>query len=299
MIDSTSIGQSRPSLKPVIIAVLASFLLGASVVGFLSWRGYFAIDDTGEIDFDSAPAVLATSDPTPTPTPEASETTQAEAAVERVEQTQGGIDQRLAAAEQRIARLDLQAQAAAGNAARAEGLLIAFATRRAIERGAELGYLGDQLRLRFGDAQPNSVQTVIEFARDPVTLDVLLARLDGLGPQLANTTDQPTFARLRNEISSLFVIRRETTPSPQPARRLERARMFLESGRVDRAIAEVEQMPGAESAAPWLADARRYERAQRALDLIETTAVREPRRLRDGEGRAIQQPGPAESADPA
>lgn len=300
MIDSTSAGRHRPSLKPVIFAVLASFLLGASVVGYLAWRGYFAIDDdTAEIDFGSEPAPLTTSQPVPSPTPSVGETTPAEAAVERVEQTQGGIDQRLAAAEQRIARLDLQAQAAAGNAARAEGLLIAFATRRAIERGAELGYLGDQLRLRFGDAQPNSVQTVIEFARDPVTLDVLLARLDGLGPQLANTSDRPTFARLRSELSSLFVIRRETTPSPQPSRRLERARMFLETGRVDRAIAEVENMPGAESAEPWLSDARRYERAQRALDLIETTAVREPRRLRDGEGRAIEQPGPAESADPA
>lgn len=299
MIDSTSTGRSRPSLKPVLFAVLASFLLGASVVGYLSWRGYLTSDDTGEIEFESEPAPLVTSEPSPGPTPVASQTTQAEAAVERVEQTQGGLDQRIAAAEQRIARLDLQAQAAAGNAARAEGLLIAFATRRAIERGAELGYLGDQLRLRFGDAQPNSVQTVIEFARDPITLDVLLARLDGLGPELTNTTEQPTFARLRDELSSLFVIRRETTPSPQPSRRLERARMFLESGRVDRAIAEVQQMPGAESAEPWLSDARRYERAQRALDLIETTAVREPRRLRDGEGRTIEQPGPAESADPA
>ena len=298
MIDSTSPGRSRPSLKPVIIAVLASFLLGASVAGFLAWRGYFTTDTSAEIDFDSDPQTIASSAPSPTPTPSASETTQA-AAVERVEQTQGGIDQRLAAAEQRIARLDLQAQAAVGNAARAEGLLIAFATRRAIERGAELGYLGDQLRLRFGDAQPNSVQTVIDFARDPVTLDVLLARLDGLGDQLVTSDDQPSIERLRRELSSLFVIRRETTPSPQPTRRLARARTFLETGRVDRAIAEVEQMPGAQNAASWLADARRYERAQRALDLIETTAVREPRRLRDGDGQPIQQPGPAETADPS
>ncbi|MGN3975497.1 mitofilin family membrane protein [Tsuneonella sp. SYSU-LHT278] len=294
-----STGRGRPSVKPVLFAVLASFLLGASVVGYLSWKGFFAQDDPVEIDFAGDPVGLESAAPEPSPTPSASESARAAAAVERVEQTQGGIDQRLAAAEQRIARLDLQAQAAAGNAARAEGLLIAFATRRAIERGAELGYLGDQLRLRFGDAQPNSVQTVIEFARDPVTLDVLLARLDGLGPELKATSKQPTFARLRNELSSLFVIRRETTPSPQPSRRLERARMFLESGRVDKAIGEVEQLPGAESAAQWLADARRYKRAQRALDLIETTAVREPRRLRDGEGRAIEQAGPAESADPA
>ncbi len=301
MVDSMSSGRSSPSVKPVLFAVLASFLLGASVVGYLSWNGYFARSEPAEIDFDTRPVALekATPEPSPNPTPSASESAKAAAAVERVEQTQGGIDQRLAAAEQRIARLDLQAQAAAGNAARAEGLLIAFATRRAIERGAELGYLGDQLRLRFADAQPNSVQTVIDFARDPVTLDVLLARLDGLGPELKATSKQPTFARLKNELASLFVIRRETTPSPRPARRLERARMFLETGRVDKAIGEVEQLPGADNAKQWLADARRYERAQRALDLIETTAVREPRRLRDGEGRLIEQPGPAENADPA
>lgn len=303
MVDSLSTGRGSPSIKPVLFAVLASFLLGASVVGYLAWKGYFAPSEPAEIDFDTRPVALESATPgavpTPDPTPSASESAKAAAAVERVAQTQGGIDQRLAAAEQRIARLDLKAQAAAGNAARAEGLLIAFAARRAIERGDDLGYLRDQLRLRFGDAQPNSVQTVIDFARDPVTLDVLLARLDGLAPELKATSKQPTFARLKNELASLFVIRRETTPSPRPARRLERARMFLETGRVDKAIGEVEQLPGAENAKQWLADARRYERAQRALDLIETTAVREPRRLRDGEGRSIEQPGLAETADPA
>lgn len=299
MIDSTYGARARPSIKPVLFAVLASFLLGALVVGYLAWQGWFKVGDAGTIaSVENSPAALATQPAPPSPAPSESEAAQ-DAALEQVEQTQGGIDQRLAAAEQRIARLDLQAQAASGNAARAEGLLIAFATRRAIERGAELGYLGDQLRLRFGDAQPNSVQTIIDFSRNPVTLDVLLARLDGLGPDLTATTGRPTFDKLRHELASLFVIRRETTPSPQPSRRLERARMFLESGRVDKAIQEVEQLPGAGSAAAWLADARRYQRARNALDLIETTAVREPRLLRNGAGQAIEQPSPAETAAPA
>ena len=64
-------------------------------------------------------------------------------------------------------------------------------------------------------------------------------------------------------------------------RRLDRARLFLESGRTDSAIAEVRNLPGAESAEGWLRDAERYAAAQRALDLIETAAVLEPRRLRD------------------
>lgn len=296
MYEHASARPARPSLRPVVFAVLAAFLLGASVVGYLSWKGYFDVGERPATATAKVPAALS-SDVLPTPLPSASETARAAEAVQRVAVTQGGIDQRLAAAEQRIARLDLQAEAAAGNAARAEGLLIAFATRRAIDRGTELGYLGDQLRLRFGDAQPNSVATVLEFARRPVTLDVLLARLDRLGEQLSSSGDQPAFARLGSELSSLFVIRRETTPSPQPSRRLERARMFLQSGRVDKAIGEVERLPGAANAAAWLADARRYERARDALDLIETAAVREPRLLRDGAGRSVEQLSPAEASD--
>lgn len=290
MNDYTTTGRQRSSLKPVLFAILASFLLGASAVGYLAWKGYFApkgpassADPTGQARLAAAPVV-----PVPSET--------AAAAVARVEETQGGLDQRLAAAEQRIARLDLQAQAAGGNAARAEGLLIAFAARRALERGTELGYLADQLRLRFGDAQPNSVQTVLDFARSPVTRDVLVARLDGLQPSLQRGSGRPSLGRLGEELSNLFVIRRETTPSPQPERRFERARMFLETGRVDRAIAEVQMLPGSSNAGEWIADARRYERAQRALDLIETAAVQEPRTLRNGAGQPVEQLSPAVAA---
>ncbi len=215
-------------------------------------------------------------------------------AVERVEEQQGGIDQRLAAAEQRLTRLDLQAQAAAGNAARAEGLLIAFATRRAMERGAELGYLADQLRLRFGDALPNAVDTIITTSRDPITTDQLVARLEGLGPVISQQRAQPSWDSFTRELSALFVVRRETSPSPQPRRRLDRARLFLESGRIDAAIAEVRNLPGADEAEPWIADARRFADSRRALDLIETAAVLEPRRLRDGAGNRIGQSSPAD-----
>lgn len=209
-------------------------------------------------------------------------------AVTRVAEQQGGIDQRLAAAEQRLARLDLQAQAAASNAARAEGLLIAFATRRAVERGAELGYLADQLRLRFGDQWPNAVATIIDFSRKPVRLDSLAARLEGLGPQLRERDQGPSFATLQRELSQLFVVRRESTPSPQPARRLERARWALEQGRYQTAIDEVRNMPGAAKAERWIADAERYRDVMRALETIETAAVLDQRGLRDGAGNPVQ-----------
>lgn len=284
--------STQGGLRPIVGAALASFLLGAAAVGY-----YAYLTDADEARpaqrAEPTPVANAAPDPIePTPSPSAT-ASEAAKAVARVAQQQGGLDQRLAAAEQRLARLDLQTQAASGNAARAEGLLIAFASRRALERGAELGYLADQLRLRFGDAMPNAVRTVIATSRNPITLDQLIARLEGLSPRLTEPSEMPLLERIGAELSQLFVIRRETAPSPQPERRLERARLFLESGRVEAAIAEVSNMPGAERAEGWVRDAQRYADAQQALDLIETAAVLEPRRLRDAEGNRIEQPSPA------
>ena len=291
MNNFTSARRKVPSVRPVMVAVLASFLLGGAIAGY----AVYTLTDRDEPA--TQPATVETqslASPTsePTPTPSASQA--AQEAVDRVAEQQGGLDTRLAAAEQRLARLDLQAQAAAGNTARAEGLLIAFATRRALEKGAELGYLADQLRLRFGDAMPNAVNTIIRTSRNPITLDQLIARLEGLSPKLAEPSSQNGFARFGEELSQLFVVRRESAPSPQPQRRLDRARLFLESGRTDSAIAEVRNLPGAENAEGWLRDAECYATLQRSLDLIETAAVLEPRRLRDGAGNRIDQPSPAE-----
>lgn len=297
---SSQVGRKTTPLRTILWATGGAFLLGASIVGYIAYRMDGNWDSVIKADPDTeivavADDTAAEPDPTPSPTETAAQAEAAEQAVERVAEQQGGLDQRLAAAEQRLAQLDLQTQAATGNAARAEGLLIAFATRRTMERGAELGYLADQLRIRFSDALPNAVNTVIQTARDPITLDELLARLEGLGPELSDSTEEPSFDRFRRELSELFIIRRESSPSPQPERRLERARYFLESGRVSAAIAEVKNLPGAASATAWIRDAERYAAAQQALDLIETSAVLEPRRLRDGEGNLIQQASPVES----
>ena len=74
--------------------------------------------------------------------------------------------------------------------------------------------------------------------------------------------------------------------------------MFLETGRYEAAIEEVQNMPGSDAAEDWISDVRRYAAAQRALDLIETAAVLEPRRLRDGSGERIDQPSPVVSPTP-
>lgn len=296
-------GQLRMRLRHVILLFTLAFLLGAGLVGWMAWRsGTFASLVEGvtiSSEADIAQSGVAPVDEEAAKLAEVSGDAVEEAVevVEKVAQAQGGFDQRLAGLEQRLARLDLQAEAAAGNAARAEGLLIAFAARRAVERGAPLGYLADQLRLRFGDARPNSVRTVIEFSRDPVTLDQLLARLVGLGPRLTKAPEEEgAWSRIKREVNSLFVIRRESAPSPAPMRRLERARLFLESGRIEAAMAEVRNMPGAPDARDWLVSAGRYAAAQAALDLIETTAVLEPRDLRDGRGNRVEQLSPASGA---
>ncbi|MEL7319024.1 MAG: hypothetical protein AAFN04_10345 [Pseudomonadota bacterium] len=311
MASKYSSRRKAPSLKGPLLASAASFLLGGAAVGYYFWSS------EDEVDQAEAPGAGATTAIAPSPTPddppsaaiapsptplvealeEAGTREEAVEAVTRVAEQQGGLDQRLAAAEQRLTRLDIQAQAAAGNAARAEALLIAFATRRLIERGDELGYLADQLRLRFGDERPNAVSTIIAFSRSdpPIRLDGLLARLDGLGPQLQETSEGPSWSAFQRELGELFVIRRESTPSSKPQQRLQRARFAMEQGRYRSAIEEVRGMPGAEKAEAWIADAERYAAAMEALENIETAAVLDQRGLRDGSGNRVSQPSAVDS----
>ncbi|WP_260581672.1 MICOS complex subunit MIC60 [Sphingopyxis sp. PET50] len=189
------------------------------------------------------------------------------------------LPERVAELEQRLSRITLEAASASGNASRAEGLLVAFAVRRALDRGLPLGYLDAQLRLRFGDDQPNAVKTIIETSRDPVTLEQLRAELDAIAPNLVGRSGDngSLWTGLRRELGELFVVRAAGTQSPRANERLERARRYLAGGMADKAIAEVEAMPGAAAAGEWLIDARRYHEARRALDLIETAAILEPR----------------------
>ena len=163
--------------------------------------------------------------------------------------------------------------------------------RRALDRGLPLGYLEAQLRLRFGDDQPNAVKTIIDTSRDPVTLEQLRAELDALAPELVGRSDGggSFWTGLRREVSELFVVRPAGTQSLRASERLDRARRYLAGGQVDKAIEEVQAMPGAAEAKDWLIAARRYHEARRALDLIETAAILEPR---DGPAAAMaRKPG--------
>lgn len=299
-------GRSRGfSMRTLILALIAAFVIGGGAI-LLLLSGDGPLGDGAVFRLRSEPVAVtgataeapagAESNLAPNAPVTAEETRQAVERVEQVVVQQGGLDQRVAAMEQRLTRLDLQAQAAAGNAARAEDLLILFATRRAIERGTELGYLSDQLRMRFGETRPNMVQAIVDASRAPVTLDQLMARLEGLDPALREMpADEDFLTRVGRELSQVFIVRTEDTPSPVTEQRLERAKRFLESGRIEAAVGEVEALPNAVAAEEWLADARRYALVQRALETLETAAVLEPRAVPDATGRSVMQTSPAAS----
>ena len=181
---------------------------------------------------------------------------------------------RIAALEIRLAAIESQAQAAAGSAGRADALLIAFAARRAIDRGVALGYLEPLLLERFGGTHRAAVSTIVTASRDPVRLDRLAADYAALGPLLrGGGPEEGWWDRFRRELGSIVSIHRADTPSPQPQARFDRAQARLESGEVDQALAETMRMPGADNAGPWVARARRYISAHRALDELESAAL--------------------------
>lgn len=259
-------------LGRVLAAMLVAFALGFAAAFWIGWEN--GMDWTRLLPGHAAAPVQSA-----TPT--------------------AGIDAHVAALEARLATLDRRADAAAGQAGRAEALLIAFAARRAIERGAPLGYLENQLKLRFGDALPNAVAAITGNARNPVTLDQLALGLDSLSAQLASTGGETGWERMRRELSGLFVIHNAPATNPaDPARQLGQARLLLREGRTADAIATVRTLP-INGRDQWIASATRYQELQRALDLLETTALVEPRELNDSTGnKVVVPPAPGETPVP-
>ena len=180
----------------------------------------------------------------------------------------------LAALEARTAAITGDAQAAGTQASRAEALLVAFAARRAVDRGLGLGYLEAQLRARFGATEPKAVAYVIQAARAPLTLGDLREGLATIGPDIASGAREGWAQGLRREFGSLVVLRKEGTPSPLPEDRLDRARRLLDAGQVEAARAEVARMPGAGQAGNWMEAAKRYITTRHALDILESDALR-------------------------
>ncbi len=304
---SPSTGKSNLT-RNILILMVVAFIGGAILTGWILSR-YNPFDSKSDAEIaavaSSKEAATAAADPATAlanridadgsvlPAPAQSAEAAAPALSPELERA---LAVRVADLEDRLSRINVQAQAASGNAARAEGLLIAFAARRALDRGSPLGYIDPQLRLRFGDAQPKAVTTIVNASRQPVTLEELEAGLDEIGPSLTSGAGGVGFwTEFKRELSELFVIRRQGTPSPAPQQRLLRAKRYVETGNVEAAIAEIEKLAGIEKdedALVWMEKARRYNEARRALDVIETAAILEPQQLRTAEGERVDQPSP-------
>ena len=281
--DADSRMKPRRSLFIVLFVPIAAFIAGVAGTGWLLTHWSQAAAYIG-----IKPAVQAAPAPagpplTVVPEPAAKAESEPERLVIDPE-----ISRRVMRLEQRLGQMDVQTRAAAGNADRAEGLLVAFAARRALDRGIGLGYLEGLLRERFGATQAQAVATVITASRRPITLQALQEGLQKAGPDLTGgSPSQSWWSAFKTELADLVTIRRATAPASMPADRLKRASLALEAGQVEIALTEVLRLPGRDKAGDWIVAARRYVAARHALDTLETAALLEPR------VRAAPAPAPA------
>jgi hypothetical protein len=183
-------------------------------------------------------------------------------------------DAKIASIEARLGAVENATQRAEGSAGRADALVVAFAARRAIDRGVALGYLENLLVDRFGPQHRAAVATIITASHQPVRLDDLIAEYDTLGPDLRRGGPQESWwTNVKREFGSLVEVHSADRPAANPESRYQRARQRLESGNVDQALAETMRLPGASRAGDWIAKARRYIAAHRALDEVESAAL--------------------------
>jgi hypothetical protein len=196
-------------------------------------------------------------EPSPAPQPDAS----AEAA-------------RIAELESRLNRVERSTQRVEGSAGRADAMLVAFAARRAVDRGVALGFLEPLLVDRFGDIHPRAVATIITGSHSPVQLNDLINEYRTLGPELRSSAPEDGWwTQFKRELGSLIELRRSDRPSNQPDARYQRALAQLQEGEVDSALAETMRLPGAPHAQAWVRKARQYVSVHRALDEIESAAL--------------------------
>lgn len=183
-------------------------------------------------------------------------------------------EQKIADLEHRLGRVENAAAAAQGSAGRADALVIAFAARRAIDRGVALGYLENLLVEHFGADHRAAVGTIITASHEPVRLDDLVAQFAVLGPDLRRGGPEDNWwTNFKRSLGDLVQIHSADRPASNPEARYERARQRLVAGDVEQALAETMRLPGAVRAGNWAAKARRYIAAHRALDEIESAAL--------------------------
>jgi hypothetical protein len=183
-------------------------------------------------------------------------------------------DERVAQLEARLARVENATQRTESFAGRADALVVAFAARRAVDRGVALGYLENLLVDRFGGQHQRAVATIITASHQPVRLNDLIAEYETLGPDLRRGGPQDSWwTNFKRELGELVEIHPADRPSPSADARYNRALQRLSAGDVDQALAETMRLPGAAHAESWIGKARRYIATHRSLDEIESAAL--------------------------
>jgi len=181
---------------------------------------------------------------------------------------------RVSLLEARLAQVESATARAEGSAGRADALLVAFAARRAIDRGVSLGFLEPLLAERFGASHPQAVATIVTAARRPVRLDQLTAEFTLLAPQLKSVPPEAgLWQAVQRELGGLVSIRRADQPSHRAVPTYDRAASRLAAGQVDQALAEAMRLPGIAAAPGWVNNARTYVASHRALDQLEGAAL--------------------------
>ena len=181
---------------------------------------------------------------------------------------------RIAQLERRLSQVENATERAEGFAGRADALVVAFAARRAIDRGVALGYLEPLLLDRFGTQHQAAVATIVTASHHPVRLNDLIAEYETLGPELRRGGPQDSWwTGVRRELGSLVQVHRADQPAMNPDARYTRALQRLSTGEVDQALAETMRLPGAARAGTWVVKARSYIATHRALDEIESAAL--------------------------
>lgn len=279
--DPSAAGTARLSRSALIGLLVLAFVAGVIATGWLLTRtGWGA---------DAAAADVVAAEPAPAPDPATPALARLADSVDPVSGAltrPGGADaaqlkaappagslgplgEQVGTLEARLATIRTAADQAEGDARRAEAMLLAFAARRTLDRGVPLGFLQAQLRARF-PSQPRAVDTIVDAAARPVTVESLRAAL----PDLAvRRTGLGVLSFLRREGQPLIAFRQSDQPSSSPAERLDRAEEALGRGDVAAALAEVETLSPTPERDAWVRSARRYQAVRQALDVVETAAI--------------------------
>lgn len=250
-------------LTVVLVAILVAFIAGLAAMAIV-----FRLGGGWGVAPPAAPA--APVQPLAPPAPAAMPATDVATLAAREQALAARLDQ----LDARLRATDGDARVAASYAGRAEAMMLVTATRRALERGQDLGVIAGELKQRLGPAAPDAVATVIGASAEPMTLEDLRLAFDQIAPRLSTSQpDDGWLSAIQRELSTLVIIRKQGSPSPHPRERLARARRLLGQGHVEAALAEVSRLPGAQGAESWMAAAGRYIETRRALDTLETAAI--------------------------